>query len=156
MAKRKPRRTGKGTGTGVNQQAAKPPRTPAKQPPYEALLGKHGTPATTAMTALPHRRQGDRGGGSHDDDDSDMRVLLPVYVRFSDLRAAGVVRSWVQLARLIDYESFPAGVLLGPNSRAWQLDVVQAWLSARPPGRKIALADAGKRDRRQGNEAEAR
>ena len=81
-----------------------------------------------------------------------MRVL-PVYVRFSDLRAAGVVRSWVQLARLIDYESFPAGVLLGPNSRAWQLDDVQAWLSARPSGRKITLADAGKRDRRQGNDA---
>jgi len=86
MAKRKPRRT----GTGADQQSAKPPRTPAKQPPYVALLGKYGAQATTAMTtASPHRRQGDRGGGSHDDNDSDMRVL-PVYVRFSDLRAARI------------------------------------------------------------------
>ena len=61
------------------------------------------------------------------------RPRLPVYVRFADLAAANIVRSWPQLIRLIENENFPRGVRLSPNSRAWEIGEVQAWLASRPP-----------------------
>jgi hypothetical protein len=44
---------------------------------------------------------------------------LPHYVRFRDLRAAGIVDNWQQLFRLIEDYGFPSGQLLSPNVRAW-------------------------------------
>jgi predicted DNA-binding transcriptional regulator AlpA len=61
---------------------------------------------------------------------------LPTYVRFKDLAAAGIVQNWPTLVRLIDEDGFPPGLLLGRNTRAWPLDDVEAWLAARPTGRK--------------------
>ena len=53
------------------------------------------------------------------------------YLRFSDLVERGIVRNRVTLGRWIKLHGFPAGIKLGPNSRAWPADQVDAWLAAR-------------------------
>jgi hypothetical protein len=58
-------------------------------------------------------------------------------VRFYDLRAAGIVGNWPQLYNLIDDYGFPAGRLLSPNCRVWEVRDVLVWLDARPTERKI-------------------
>jgi hypothetical protein len=59
---------------------------------------------------------------------------MTVWLRFSDLKARGIVGNWQTLTRWIEQEGFPAGVMLGPNTRAWSEAEVQAWLDARPVG----------------------
>ena len=61
---------------------------------------------------------------------------LPLLVRYSDLVERGIVSSWMQLSQFIDNQGFPVGRLLGANTRAWTLDEVNAWLAARPTGKK--------------------
>jgi predicted DNA-binding transcriptional regulator AlpA len=78
---------------------------------------------------LAPRRQGDRS-----DPDA---AALPVFVRFKDLVAARIIGNWPTLIRLINEQNFPAGVMLGKNTRAWRLDEVRAWLAALPSERKI-------------------
>ena len=56
-------------------------------------------------------------------------------IRFRDLQALGIVENWPQLKRLVDKHGFPTGMYLGPNSRAWFEDEVNAWLLARPTTR---------------------
>ncbi len=53
------------------------------------------------------------------------------YLRFSDLVDLGIVRNRVTLGRWIKLHDFPTGIKLGPNSRAWPVDQVEAWLAAR-------------------------
>ena len=53
------------------------------------------------------------------------------YLRFNDLKAREIVRNRTTLARWIKKYGFPPGVLLGPNTRAWPADEVDAWLDAR-------------------------
>ncbi len=53
------------------------------------------------------------------------------YLRFSDLVERGIVRNRVTLGRWIKLHNFPPGIKLGPNSRAWPADQVEAWLAAR-------------------------
>jgi predicted DNA-binding transcriptional regulator AlpA len=53
-------------------------------------------------------------------------------LRFKDLRRLGVVSSWPQLRRMQEFENFPSGFLLGPNSRAWRVADVEEWLGKRP------------------------
>ncbi len=53
------------------------------------------------------------------------------YLRFNDLKAREIVRNRTTLARWIKKYGFPPGVLLGPNTRAWPADEVDAWLNAR-------------------------
>jgi hypothetical protein len=97
-----------------------------------------------------HQRQGDRGNG---DDHADAQ--LPVYVRFSDLVAHGLVGNWTQLLRLIDAQGFPCGQMLSPNCRAWRTDDVNAWLASRPTARKIAPPARRPRGRKK-NQPEAK
>jgi hypothetical protein len=59
-------------------------------------------------------------------------TVLPVLVRFSDLRAANIVASWLQLGRLIRDQGFPPGRYLGSKTRCWTADEVKAWLDDRP------------------------
>ena len=54
-------------------------------------------------------------------------AALPTYVRFNDLRDAGIVRNRPQLKRLIDRENFPTGTWLSPNVLAWTTDEIANW-----------------------------
>jgi hypothetical protein len=62
---------------------------------------------------------------------------LPQYVRFSDLKRAGIVNNWPTLRHLIRNNDFPSGVRLSSNVRAWLVDEVRAWCATRPVGQKI-------------------
>jgi predicted DNA-binding transcriptional regulator AlpA len=64
-------------------------------------------------------------------------MTLPTYIRFSDLKSAGIAGSWTQVLRMIEVENFPTGVMLSANIRAWRLDEIENWLAGRPTGRKL-------------------
>ena len=61
------------------------------------------------------------------------------WLRFNDLKAAGVVNNWPQLKLLVQTENFPPGRLLSPNCRVWQDGEILAWLESRPVERRQAL-----------------
>lgn len=81
--------------------------------------------------------------------------LLPRFVRYRDLVAAGIVANWPTLLRLIAEDGFPPGVMLGRNTRAFPLDEIEAWLRSRPTARKILPLGARGRGRRGTAEPEA-
>lgn len=60
------------------------------------------------------------------------------YLRFSDLVERGIVRNRVTLGRWQKLHGFPLGVLIGPNSRAWPEDEIQAWLASRSASGRAA------------------
>jgi predicted DNA-binding transcriptional regulator AlpA len=60
-----------------------------------------------------------------------MKVL-----RFADLKERGIVKSWPMLRRRIDKHGFPRGRMLGPNTRAWTEEEIEAWLASRPTASK--------------------
>lgn len=60
------------------------------------------------------------------------------YLRYRDLVERGIVRNRATLGRWIRHQGFPAGVLLGPNSRAWPETEVDAWLARRPTDDGVA------------------
>jgi predicted DNA-binding transcriptional regulator AlpA len=98
-----------------------PPKPAAQCSPYDKLAD--------ATTKAPPET-------SFGDDDDGARRVLPVYVRFRDINAAGIAKNWPTLTRLIEEEGFPPGVMLSPNIRAWKLDNITAWLATRPVERK--------------------
>jgi predicted DNA-binding transcriptional regulator AlpA len=117
------------------------PAVPKEQSAEHHRLGmqsrRKGCSPTSATPALRH---GDRAGGGdddgddEDDDDDDAAAReLPIFVRFGDIKAAGIATSWEQLYRLIDKQAFPVGVRLSPNVRAWRLDDIETWLDRRLP-----------------------
>ena len=53
-------------------------------------------------------------------------------VRFKDLQRLNVAKSWAQLRHMQKHYAFPAGILLGPNTRAWSASEVKEWLASRP------------------------
>ena len=59
-----------------------------------------------------------------------------VYLRFSDLKARGIVGNWITLRNWQKRERFPPGVLLGANTRVWREDEIEAWLASRPVWKK--------------------
>ena len=65
-----------------------------------------------------------------------MSDVLDVWLAFADLKAANIVSNWQTLSEWIEKYSFPAGQLLGPNSRRWRQSEVTAWLATRPSGAK--------------------
>ncbi len=58
--------------------------------------------------------------------------MTELLLRFSDLKAMGVVRNWPTLKRWIESEKFPPGIMLGPNSRVWPKEQIAEWLAGRP------------------------
>jgi hypothetical protein len=60
------------------------------------------------------------------------------YLRFADLRDRGIVTSWPMLRLRVDRDGFPPGKLIGPNTRIWAEDEVDAWIASRPTARKPA------------------
>jgi hypothetical protein len=54
-----------------------------------------------------------------------------IILRFADLKRRKIINNWPTLLRWIEREGFPAGFYLGPNSRAWFEDEIDAWLDER-------------------------
>lgn len=64
------------------------------------------------------------------------------YLRYADLVERQIVNNRTTLQRWIRDYGFPPGVLLGPNTRAWPVDQVDAWLAARAVEQEAADAIA--------------
>jgi hypothetical protein len=64
-------------------------------------------------------------------------------VRYKQLHEDGIVNDRMSLARKIEKEGFPKPLALGPNTLAWDLDEVRAWLASRP--RRTPKTGASKR-----------
>jgi predicted DNA-binding transcriptional regulator AlpA len=94
-----------------------------------AFRKKQQPPSTTLATI--HQRQRD-----HFFSDEDARGL-PVFIRFRNLKAAGIAENWPHLLALIEGQNFPTGVMLSPNVRAWNIEDVRQWLATRPTDRKV-------------------
>ena len=52
-------------------------------------------------------------------------------LRFSDLKANGIVRNRATLSRWIRNIGFPPGVMIGMNTRVWTEAEIEAWLAER-------------------------
>ena len=52
-------------------------------------------------------------------------------LRYYDLAARGIISNRMTLARWIESEGFPPGIMLGPNTRAWRESEVEEWLASR-------------------------
>ena len=59
-------------------------------------------------------------------------MSLPKLIRFSDLKAQGILNNRVTLGHWIEREGFPLGRVLGANTRVWDEAEVKAWLDKRP------------------------
>ena len=74
-------------------------------------------------------------------------------LRYSDLKARGIVNNRVTLPNWIKKHGFPQGQMTGPNTRTWDEETeIKPWLASRPtalkpvpksPGRPRKAADAG-------------
>jgi hypothetical protein len=60
---------------------------------------------------------------------------LPRFIKFGDLKAAGIIASHCGLELLIKRHAFPRGRWFGTASRVWTVEEVEAWLAARPTER---------------------
>lgn len=58
--------------------------------------------------------------------------MVTQFLRYKDLEARGIVNSWTALRYKIKHNGFPPGRYIGPNSRAWTAEEVQAWIDALP------------------------
>jgi predicted DNA-binding transcriptional regulator AlpA len=65
------------------------------------------------------------------------------YLRFCDLVDRGLITNRTTLANWIRDRGFPPGVLIGPNTRLWDADEIDAWIAARA----VAPAPVSKRPR---------
>jgi hypothetical protein len=102
--------------------------------------------------ATDHHRNGDRGGG--DDDGEPPRKpcpLLPVFIRYADLVANGIVGNWPTLLDLIAKQGFPPGQWIGKNTRVWDAAEVRDWLTHRPTARKVVNLGPKPRGRKRKN-----
>jgi hypothetical protein len=76
---------------------------------------------------------------------------LPTYIKFNQIKEAGIATNYCALRLLIERHGFPPGVWFGSATHVWRLDEVEAWLAARPseqPKRSPADHDDG--DQRRG------
>ena len=64
--------------------------------------------------------------------------MAATLLRFRDLKDRGIVRNHPTLMRWITKQGFPPGRWLGPNSRVWTEDEMEAWLRSRPTKRDAA------------------
>jgi hypothetical protein len=71
---------------------------------------------------------------------------LPTFIKFADLKAAGIVNNHCALKILIDNHNFPKGRWLGSATHVWTLNEVEQWLANRPVERPVPNAsDKGRR-----------
>jgi hypothetical protein len=68
-------------------------------------------------------------------------------LRYSDLRAAGIVRNRTTLKNRIKKQNFPPGKRTGPNERTWGEGEVQRYVEGCPVEPKAAPIVKGRRGR---------
>jgi hypothetical protein len=62
---------------------------------------------------------------------------MPVqWLRYTDLVDRGILNNRQTLKNWIKQQGFPAGRLIGPNSRAWSAVEIERWLDSRPVHRR--------------------
>jgi predicted DNA-binding transcriptional regulator AlpA len=70
------------------------------------------------------------------------------FLRFKDLQARNIVKSWPQLKRLIEKYSFPKGRMISPNIRVWTETEIQDYVEScpieGPPPRGVAKKRRGR------------
>jgi hypothetical protein len=71
-------------------------------------------------------------------------MTLPRQLRFSDLKARGIVKNWVTLRSWINKRGFPPGRLLSPNCRVWDEASISEWVETRPIARTQPLRGGAK------------
>jgi hypothetical protein len=77
-----------------------------------------------------------------------LSATLPL-IRYEDLRAAGIVKTWHTLNNWIDTRGFPPGRMIG-RFRTWTVAEVMAWVESQPTdkieprGAAKALASNGR------------
>jgi hypothetical protein len=76
-----------------------------------------------------------------------MRGRVSTRLRFSDLKARGIVRNRATLKNRIKKDGFPTGQLTGPNERTWGEDEIADWVASRPTAPKAVPQLEGKRGR---------
>jgi len=54
------------------------------------------------------------------------------WLRFGDLKARNIVKSWAQLKNLTELYGFPPGRMVSPNTRAWTEEEIDAFYASRP------------------------
>jgi hypothetical protein len=80
--------------------------------------------------------------------------VISNHLRFRDLKSRGIVSNWPTLNAWIAREGFPAGRLVGPNTRLWDEVEVAAWLEARDFKRRALEAVSSLRSLDRGRLAE--
>ena len=81
--------------------------------------------------------------------------MIRTLLRFADLKARGIVNNWVTLRDWIEREGFPAGTLLGPNTRVWPEQEIADWIASRPTAPKLIPITENHVSRRSRKTAEA-
>jgi hypothetical protein len=62
---------------------------------------------------------------------------LPTFIKFADLKAAGIATNYCALRWLVERHGFPKGRWLGANTHVWTVDEVRDWLASRPTERPV-------------------
>jgi predicted DNA-binding transcriptional regulator AlpA len=57
---------------------------------------------------------------------------MTTLLRFRDLRARNIVRTWPTLKRRVEKNGFPPGKMTGPNERSWTEEEIDAYLESCP------------------------
>jgi hypothetical protein len=74
------------------------------------------------------------------------------WLRFRDLKARNIVKSWTQLKNKVEHQNFPPGKMTGPNERSWTEEEIEEYRERCPvegPGPRGAAKK--NRDRKAGN-----
>ena len=67
-------------------------------------------------------------------------------LRYSDLKARGIVKNRVTLSNWQKKHGFPKGQMTGPNTRTWDEETeVNPWLASRPTAPKPVLKSPGRK-----------
>jgi hypothetical protein len=74
---------------------------------------------------------------------------LPTFIKFADLKAAGIVANHCALRILIERHDFPKGRWFGSATHVWTVAEVEEWLAERPAERPVPDASTPKRRSRR-------
>jgi hypothetical protein len=74
---------------------------------------------------------------------------VPHFLRLSDLQERGIAMTHQAVRHMQMHEDFPLGRLLGPGTRVWTVQEINAWLATRP----VAVSEQAKRRAQRSLEA---